>query len=149
MRGIEFQRIVDALLAEVRASGVFTDVREIRIRELDAFVDRVPDVQVPACLILRKTRRDRGHDVPISRTHGFSALLVAPVAPADGEKGIAALEDAFDRILGREILGGDVWIHGGGNSAVIPIEDNTLVDVVEVAFEAEERVEDDSTVMGG
>lgn len=130
----------NALVDLAKRTGVFQDVRRYpmaRIKDA-AFFQDIPDLKLPACLIVMKDRRDQGDSPPVARTTRWSAIAVAQDAAGDAEELGAALVDALGQLVGKEILDGDIWIPASNDLA--SVECPAGYSLYELAFSTREEI---------
>lgn len=125
----------EELVRQAKALEVFADVRALPVQRVadQQFLRVLPDLKLPACLIVYKGRADEVKGAARDRTSQWSAVIACQ--DAKGEAWVAAVEllDHFAaRFLDRQIMEKELTIHGS-HDVDVPFVTPTA-SVVEVAF---------------
>ena len=129
-------QVWDGLIEAVKGLKLFADVRRHPLNKIqdEEFFTSIPDLQLPACLIIYRGGNDENH----VRTGSWSAVLVFadPAGEAYLQAG-AALDALRDQMMGTEICDGEAWVKPGCRAAGVSSRPEYCI--FEVTFETDQE----------
>ncbi len=126
----------DRLVKDAQEIQGFRDVRKYpvhRAADAERFLADLPDLQLPACLLVCGMRQREVLGNQRQRTIRWSAIVIVADESGAGMDLAANLADEFeDVMLDREISDLDQWVRGSGETA--PILADPHYAVYEIGF---------------